>query len=63
MHQIAITVVTLVFVSANQTLMNMQLIRREATESFKCGTDRRRCNRKIEIKMEKKQVKKEVIQK
>jgi len=34
--------------------MNMKLIRRGATGGFKCGTERRTHNRKIEIKMEKK---------
>jgi len=38
--------------------MNMQLIRRGATGGFKCGTDRRTHNRKIEIKMEKKRLRK-----
>jgi hypothetical protein len=34
--------------------MNMQLIGRGTTEGFKCGSERRTSNRKIEIKMEKK---------
>jgi hypothetical protein len=39
----------------------MQLIQRAATESYICGSERRRPNRKIEIKMEKRKVKTNVI--
>jgi hypothetical protein len=41
--------------------MNMQLIQRGATESYTCGCERRTPNRKIEKKMEKRKVKKNVI--